>query len=204
MDHHPPNPLNQAPAGRPTAQPVDPVQALLDRHPHLFAGPLISLDIYRGWFPVLQRLCTDIDATLGDNKTAFRWVQIKEKFGTYRLYYKLRDDAPMPYVAMPGAGHVRLRRTPGGSSTEPEVSLAHRIRALVSEAEDATSALCMACGRPAQVRSYGGNYLNLCDRHAPDMGIPEDDPRYAVMWDRLWQAVLMPGTNAADPQHSGP
>jgi hypothetical protein len=198
MDDHPDNHGNPAPAGRVTTQHIDPVKALKDRYPAMFAGELISFDAYRGWFALLVRLCADIDAALGENKAVFRWVQIKEKFGTYRLYYDLDDDAPMALERVPGAGHLRLRSKPVLASGAAPIPLAHQIRALVSRAEDATNGMCMACGQPAGVRSFGGNYLNLCELHAPDMNIPRSDPRFAAMWENLWRVTVMPDETGQD------
>ncbi len=173
--------------------PPSTAQALKERYPYMFAGQNIGFAYYRGWFEMFVQLCADIDAALGENKRGFHWVQIKEKFGTYRLYYRLEDNAPMTLDIVSGAGHVRVRSKPDLASANAPVAPAHRIRTLVSQVEGATGSMCMACGASARVKSYDGNYLNLCGRHAPDMSFAHDDPRLRPMWEAVWAATALPG-----------
>lgn len=185
--------------------PITSRHALENRYPYMFAGKSIGIELYRGWFALLVQLCADIDAVLGEDKRGFRWVQIKEKFGTCRLYYDMnRDgdvDESMSLEPVPGAGHVRFRRKPDEASDDSPLPMAHRIRALVSRAEDATRKMCMACGGASGVRSFGGNYLNLCDRHAPDMTLTEDESQLRQTWDRVWQSTEVP--LGKPPEQSG-
>ena len=167
-------------------------QALKDRYSYMFASQNIGFAFYRGWFELLAQLCADIDAALGENQRDFHWVQIKEKFGAYRLYYSLNDKTALTLDLVAGAGHVRLRPKAEPASADAPASPAQLIRQLVSQAEDATTRMCMACGRPAEARSYGGYYLTLCVEHAPDMNVPRSDPQFAQTWKKVWQASAMP------------
>ena len=174
----------------------DTLQALKERYPYMFAGQNIGFAFYRGWFEMFVQLCADIDAALGENRRGFHWVQIKEKFGSYRLYYSMQQDAgvtSISYEAVPGPGHVGLRPRAEPVDAGAPASPAQRIRQLVNQAEDATTGMCMACGAPARVKSYGGNYLNLCGRHAPDLSLAHDDPRLRPMWEAVWAATALPG-----------
>lgn len=204
IDDHPESQGNPAPESRPATQHIDLVKALKDRYPAMFAGEYTGFEAYRGWFALLVQVCADIDAALGENKSVFRWVQIKEKFGTYRLYYDLDDDAPMALERVPGPGHLRLRSRAALANGAAPIPLAHQIRALVSQAEDATKGMCMTCGQPTEVRSFGGNYLNLCEFHAADMNIPRDDPRFAAMWENLWRVTVMPDETRQDQNEDKP
>ncbi len=167
-------------------------QALKDRYSYMFTGQNIGFAFYRGWFELLAQLCADIDTALGENQRNFHWVQIKEKFGSYRLYYSLDDKTPLTLDLVAGAGHVRLRPKAEPASADAPASPAQRIRQLVSRAEDTTRSMCMGCGRPAKTKPYDGYYLTLCDEHAPDQRVPRSDPRFAQMWKEVWQASEMP------------
>ncbi|MDR3453337.1 MAG: hypothetical protein P4L96_11125 [Rhodoferax sp.] len=171
--------------------PPSTAQALKDRYPYMFAGKNIGFAIYRGWFEMFAQLCADIDAALGENQRGFHWVQIKEKFGSYRLYYSMErdvDDVSMTYEAVPGPGHVGLRPKAELAGAVAPASPAQRIRQLVNRAEDATTQMCMACGQPAEADCYDGYYLTLCKEHAPDRRLSHSSP----LWKKVWQATRMP------------
>ena len=65
---------------------IQDIQTLEQRFAYMFRGPVISMDFFRGWFADFVDLCFELDAMLGDYKSYFRWVQIKEKFGGCRMY----------------------------------------------------------------------------------------------------------------------
>ena len=170
--------------------PPSSVQALKERYSYMFAGKNIGFALYRGWFAMFAQLCADIDAALGENKREFHWVQIKEKFGSYRMYYTMAldaEDTPMVYEAVPGAGHVHLRPKGEPAHANAPASPAQVIRQLVNQAQDATVDMCMVCGQPADADSYDGYYLTLCREHAPDRHLSHGSP----LWKKLWQAARM-------------
>ncbi|QDL36466.1 hypothetical protein [Rhodoferax sediminis] len=167
------------------------VQALKERYPYMFAGTNIGFALYRGWFEMFARLCADIDAALCENKRNFHWVQIKEKFGSYRLYYSMErdpDDVSISYEVVPGPGHVGLRPKAKPARANAPASPAQVIRELVNRAEDATTSMCMACGQPAKAHSYNGYYLTLCKEHSPNRRLSLSNP----VWKKVWQATKMP------------
>jgi hypothetical protein len=73
----------------------DRLQELLERHPSLFVGRQfeISADLPAGWFEIADRMCTDLEQLLGDAASRFQPIQSKEKFGSWRFYWRLD---PMP------------------------------------------------------------------------------------------------------------
>lgn len=68
------------------ASDVKNVESLKLRLPHIFLGPVISLEFYKGWFPDIVKLCFELDDMLEDEQQRFSWGLLKEKFGTYRMH----------------------------------------------------------------------------------------------------------------------
>jgi hypothetical protein len=112
------------------------------RYPYQFAGEQISMSYSRGWFHLFSHLCADIDEALGDEKRGFHWTQVKEKFGSARLYFSLPEE-------------VRER--------EPE--LMEQLMALKCATEAATQKRCAACGRPGWIDRSADWLLPLCEKH---------------------------------------
>jgi hypothetical protein len=112
------------------------------RYPYQFAVEPIGMGVTRGWFYLFSRLCAEIDEALGEDKRGFHWIQLKEKLGSARMYFRLAEG-------------VRER--------EPE--LAERLASLAFAAEDASATVCAACGRPGRIDRRAGYMLALCDKH---------------------------------------
>jgi len=102
---------------------------------------LISEDFFRGWFPIFTGLCVEIDRILGEYKSCFHWVQIKEKFGVLRLYFDLED------------------------ASEP---LRNTVRELVLQAQRESAKCCMVCGEPASLSRKSAWLVTVCPLHEPD------------------------------------
>jgi len=109
------------------------------KYPHIFPKPPIcGFDVGEGWFPLLTRLCdkiTDIlnQSQLSKDDKEFCFDQIKEKFGTIRVY--------------PGLVHE---------------SLFDAIYKAIDEAEKESAVTCEYCGEPGKIRS-GGWIKVRCD-----------------------------------------
>lgn len=138
------------------------------RYPYQFVGPHIELSFYRGWMPLFAQLCVDIDAQLGPNKRGFRWVQLKEKFGSARWCSKLEQllepdetagDQTYLSIAEINDRYERL-------ANPQELALRQRIQALRREAEARTQTACIVCGEPAEVDRSTGHLLVICPEHA--------------------------------------
>lgn len=114
------------------------IRQLMNAHPKLFKGarPSVPSTNPRGWGMIVHELCTKIEATLNElDLQRFTIVQIKEKFGALRFYYKgLRDDD----------------------------FLQKQIRAFVADAESKSKETCMACGQPAHLSIESFTYVTYC------------------------------------------
>jgi len=137
---------------------VDPqLQRLVAAHAPLFRGahPEVPSDLAPGWYPLVDGLCSDIEAVLGDACAMFQVLQIKEKFGGLRVYYRLQCASDFP------------------------AGVGARVRDLVQQAEADSKGLCEQCGAPAKLRNREGWLVTLCEPHlaewAADDGIQRQD-----------------------------
>ena len=142
---------------------MTPVEQLEARFPYMFGRHTVSMEYYDGWLPIFAQACEQIDAVLGEDKRDFHWVQVKEKFGTGRFYFRMGKSARLvvDLIGGPG-GHEVIKE-----STQAGHSIADRIDAIVDGAEARTGTTCMVCGAAARTRSYNGYYLTVCAAHAP-------------------------------------
>ena len=126
-------------------------KGLTEKYPEMFSQPYGGVAVGAGWWPIIQSLCSQIDAyTKWKNNTAEARLkdsqntlaipakvpqvvvqQIKEKFGGLRFYYEGGDE----HIA----GMVRM-------------------------AEMWASHSCEECGAPGKSRT-GGWVKTLCDKH---------------------------------------
>lgn len=141
------------------------------KYSYMFSGQHIALSFYRGWHALLEQLCKDIDLLLGEDKRDFHWVQIKEKLGTIRLYWRIEDLAPatrLTVISSDGtsADFKIVGAKPRYSLEVEEQVLRENISTLIDEAEAATFHICMACGSPGKQRRFRGYIVTLCDEHA--------------------------------------
>ena len=76
-------------------------EQLVQKYPQLFAArdlpPTESLMLFGcecgdGWYEIINKACWLIDHHYKGKDSDFRWFQIKEKFGTLRLYYNGGDE----------------------------------------------------------------------------------------------------------------
>lgn len=144
--------------------------------PYMFNKPHISFTFYRGWMPIVAGVCIDIHRVLGENRELFHWEQIKEKFGTARLYYTLAAHSPLRLDLHTPDGLYSLQTKPVEKS-----DLQQTVARLVHDAEEETRHTCMVCGSPASPESYDGYFMTLCSNHFPDgTRSPNDLRREAV------------------------
>ena len=111
---------------------------LVAKYPYMFGGPNIGIDLYEGWMPTFEVACDAVNTLLGSDKAGFHFSQVKEKYGSARIYWdsKIRDK--------------KLERA---------------ISQLLKHAEEATESLCIVCGASAEIKEYGGWFACLCDLH---------------------------------------
>ena len=119
--------------------------------PCQFQGTSLGVAFTRGWFPLMVQLCTAVDVVLGEDKRGFHWHQVKEKFGSLRVVFRMAD---------------------GVFEREPE--LVRKIFALTTAAEKASETVCAACGQSGVIDPRSGFVLALCSTHHSHrvVGIP--------------------------------
>jgi hypothetical protein len=135
--------------------------------PYQFSHPHVMCEFYRGWMPIVAGLCMELDMLLGqfgNERKHFQWRQMKEKFGSARLYFNLDGqkvtvlDFHYPEGTL---SHLMLPKSP--------TDLFGQIHALVQAAQEETKTTCMVCGGLAKTQSYGGYLQTLCEAHSPDV-----------------------------------
>ena len=140
---------------------------LTEAYAYQFAKPVDpwAFSIARGWLPIVARACADIDALVRDDRFQYRfhWLQIKQKFGTLRLYWKARGMQGVRVDLVTPAGVLSAASVPDGKGRDGLV--ATRIAQIVRSAEAESASTCMACGTAARLRQ-GDWLLTLCDEHA--------------------------------------
>ena len=114
-----------------------------ERFPKMFAKPYGGFCVDKGWWPIIESLCSNIQHYLdwiNKNHDAHPVVeqvvvaQIKEKFGGLRFYYDGGDD---------------------------------RVYGMVRMAESWADHACEECGKPGKSRNTGW-IKTLCDEHAAE------------------------------------
>ncbi len=167
----------------------------------LSSHPIPGLGVYDGWLPLLGLLAEEIRGLPEAERSGFKILQVKEKFGALRFYYtrKREGEASPPIVAIDitsAYGNTRIRLD-GGS---PSLDL------LVSAAELASMFICEDCGDPGRIRHMSWIKC-LCDKHyeetrrkrtgkkrhynaAEEMLLDKADPKSEVvlkMLSKLWR-----------------
>jgi hypothetical protein len=146
---------------------IDHPRDLQAAYPYQFAKPLreAAFEFARGWLPIVASACSEFDALVSADKYQhrFHWIQIKEKFGTLRLYWGARAMRGMRIDVLKPTGVASLIPKPHGKGRDGAV--ATRIAQIVREAEQRSAHACIVCGAPGVVRP-GGWVLTLCDAHA--------------------------------------
>jgi hypothetical protein len=108
-----------------------------ERFPEMFSQPYGGFDVDKGWWPIIESLCDNIQHHLNWKNKESKIVpqvvvaQIKEKFGGLRFYYDGGDDT---------------------------------IRGMVRMAEAWADAVCEDCGAPATKKTSGW-IKNVCNVH---------------------------------------
>lgn len=135
---------------------------LKDKYPYMFAGPDLGISFARGWFPSFVQLCVDVDQLLGEDRMRFRWIQVKEKFGTARFHFEL--------------GRAR----PGMRTDQAKAQLMSDLLKLTQRASLASATQCVICSAPASLDETDLVYMTLCPLHREQrkVGFPPLDPAW--------------------------
>ena len=110
---------------------------MTEKYPAMFSQPYGDFAVGKGWWPILERLCANIQSHIDRKAKQGQFIpqvvveQVKEKFGGLRFYYN------------------------GGDAT---------IDGMVRIAEEWANLSCETCGSPGKKRE-GGWIRTLCDTH---------------------------------------
>lgn len=126
---------------------ADPLDRLIIDYPSVFKGmdQNTAYGLPSGWYVLVDKLCSDLAVLLDEEhrnvkenplEPLFTVLQIKEKFGGLRFYYRV--------------------------NTENE-KLYHAIGKLVDMAEDASYQTCEITGKPGTLCSSGMHYHTFCE-----------------------------------------
>jgi len=171
----------------------DMLPKLMNEHPALFAGRTFDIpsDLALGWYSIATQLCVDLEVILGDNAVNWQPLQSKEKFGSWRLYWRLHlgdqledgssssgvltADIQVP-SGTPAAGtfeNTEVSATPAGYRITllPKGELRRAVHARVREAELATEQTCMWCGERGMYWTTGWVHV-ACPKHRRRDAIP--------------------------------
>ena len=90
-----------------------------------------------GWYELLREMCVEIAKAYADRgiEIDFKPLQIKEKYGTLRVYFASSDEMYKP------------------------------IQEIIDKYEEKSEAVCDECGLPGKLRSDLNWILVLCDTH---------------------------------------
>ena len=106
----------------------------------------IEVSIGKGWYKMFANLCQEVDDFFGHDMgyptRGFRWVQVKEKFGTLRAYYDVDK--------LDGKGSEKLRE-------------------IIDKYEKMSAKTCEECGEVGELRNATGWYTTKCDKHYEEL-----------------------------------
>lgn len=164
--------------------------------PYQFQEPKLGISLAKGWARRFSRLCQEIDAVLGEDKQGFHWIQVKEKFGSPRFYFRfgsrqadLRLDMHSPQGVYSQVVRVE-EQDPDGNDAEAArlEQLRDQVRQLALQAEIDCKNVCLACGRPGKPDLGNGWVLVLCPEHIALRRQIEGDPNQQLIeWESLPQ-----------------
>jgi hypothetical protein len=86
------------------------LKKVVNKHPQLFRGqvPPVYSWVEPGWYGIVDELCADISVLLANEPdVALDVLQVKEKLGGLRFYFRLRRVSG----AYPDASRARARAT---------------------------------------------------------------------------------------------
>jgi hypothetical protein len=146
--------------------PSDPVLArLIAAHPALFRGaaPVVSSHLPAGWYDLVDKLCHDIESTLGaEGCASYEVRQVKSKFGALRFYWADRElGATDVHIDLIGSGALESVVQEIG----PDDAKLERVRGLIRAAEQSSMTFCETCGEPGTLMKPRGWYITRCAKH---------------------------------------
>ena len=140
------------------------ISELVAAHPRLFRDtpPVVASDLPSGWFDLVDALCSEIEALLGQEPERFAVKQIKEKFGGLRFYYSLEGAEDM-FIDIHTDRGIRTIVDKGDGPPPMD-----QVRSLVEAASLRSTTTCQDCGAPGVRATRGGCVGTLCALHAEE------------------------------------
>lgn len=145
-------------------------EKLYSKYPHLFKQKDLSvkescmawgLECDIGWYDLIDKACSKIVEI--DIEKRMQFTQIKEKFGTIRMYYCIiqpDDSHEEKYnIDFIDTGE---RITVGDVSKDNEF-LFEKIDKIIGEAEDTSAITCELCGKSGKLQSKHGWLKTICE-----------------------------------------
>lgn len=134
------------------------------KYPALFDGKDIGTETGPGWWPALIECFDGIMLVLAKYPgTVCSIRQIKEKFGTLRMYLRIHGGS----LGEDEDGEEQFADAADGAR--------HEINDLVQQADNKTSKTCEYCGEPGESRHDFSWIKTLCDRHHAERLSKRDD-----------------------------
>lgn len=125
-----------------------------------------GMEFDNGWYDLIHELCQKItDRFARDGKEPnIVILQIKEKFGGLRFYYKFEgSDETIQAIDFLESG-TSVRFSPDDNNSDDETkALRKDIRKLVNEYEQKSKTVCEICGAPGEVRTNMPWIRTLCE-----------------------------------------
>ena len=125
---------------------------LIEAYPDLFrsrsgtpVGAEAEPECGEGWRDLLDRACIRIRAALEAHGGSFKFTEIKEKYGTARLYWE------------------------GALSEGAE----EKVDEAIDLAQAASGCTCEQCGQPGRLFNRGGWFATACDEHGKGEPVAE-------------------------------
>lgn len=123
------------------------VDRWIEKHPEWFDEPRIDIeDGHEGWRHLIDNAFSSAEQILLDYPWAsFRIVQVKEKFGSLRIYFR---EEGLP------------------------VEVSAQLLEVMQAANAQSSSVCETCGASARLGNRRGRYSVRCPSCAPDGWVP--------------------------------
>ncbi len=145
---------------------MDKLEDLIAAHPKTFRGspPVVPSDLPPGWYSLVDKLCSDIEALLGREPERFKVTQVKEKYGGLRFYFSFEgaEDHFVDFHSSEGI-ETFVQEADGPS-------VMSQLRMLVGAASEQSTSICQDCGAPGTLANRRGWVSTLCERHVAKKG----------------------------------
>lgn len=125
----------------------------------------LEIECASGWYQLLRDCCLRITEKYEQSGREIDFIplQIKEKFGSLRIYYRFKDT-PNRMTAIDFFDGQSLRFSPSDQQDDEETaSLRQAIDDIISETEEQSKQICEFCGKKGALRTDLRWKKTLCD-----------------------------------------